>query len=31
MVLYSGKGKPIKDIQTEMDTESIMQQGDDVR
>ena len=30
MMLYSGKGKPVKDLQTEMDTETIMRQGDDV-
>lgn len=30
MVLYSGKGKPVKDLQTEMDTEGISVQGSDV-
>lgn len=30
MVLYSGKGKPVMDLQTEMDTEGISVQGSDV-
>ena len=30
MVLYSGKGKPVKDIQTEMDTETTTLPGGDV-
>ena len=30
IVLYSGKGKPVKDFQTEMDTETMNAAGGDV-